>query len=77
MKTEDIEIPESTAEESFRVRARFYRFLDESSRETVVEDGFAIAVQALAMGFYPHNRVDVDNETPNDMDGLVFKVTIS
>ena len=64
-------------EESFRARARFYRLLDESSKETVVLDGLAIAVQALAVGFYPHNRVDVDNETPNDMDGIVLKVTIS
>lgn len=67
----------STLESSFRARGRFYRLLDESSKETIVPDAFVAAVQAMAMGFFPGNRIDVDNETPNDMDGIVFKVTIS
>lgn len=82
MKVEDTGIPEPTAEESFRARVRFYRHLDKPSEETLTRESFVAAAEALAMGFFPSNggsvrRIHVSDETPNDMDGYVFKVTIS
>lgn len=78
MRVEDFGIPEPTPEESLQARIRFYRILNKSSKAVDTQQSdFMIAACALATGYFPGSQIGVDNETPSDMDGYVFKVTIA
>lgn len=68
-----------SAENSLRDRVAFYGKLS-----TMMSDDMKIPhvvlmaeLYELAQERFPNNCINVFNETPSDMDGIVLKVTIS
>ena len=67
-----------STERSLRDRISFYGKLGVMLKDDETPEVVLMAeIYELAQGFFPNNSINVFNETPDDMDGIVLKVTIS
>jgi len=60
---------------SFNTRKKFYASLGQKQEMDI--DDFVRAMTALCFGFGLGTKIDITDETPSDMDGIVLKVKIT
>lgn len=67
------------AERSLKDRVAFYGKLAAMLRDQMKTPQVVLMadIYELAQERFPGNTINVFNETPNDMDGIMLKVTIS